>query len=585
MNANRVTSALQAQIPATVKTDLEKSNVRLVWATDFGVKTDGSDNADALWQLGQFISGATEPLYVIFPRGVSRVGSQEIAGAAGKGYSWRPTYFNRPWADPADCGWFSVHRTENDITLDMRGWTLKMNDGMRQGSFDPVTGEAWHPASLPFYDYDYQASHGILVKFYRAPGLKVIGGTIDGNIPGCIWGGKFGDDGWQVPSFNLWINQCRGIRLDDTRIDSSPVDGIYISNGVDEGAISPLSDYTASFFNNVVVTNAGRNCWSYTGGHDDVFSHCIGQRAGKCATGIGTHFSSPQAAIDIESEAGAIARLTFGNCKFTDGGLAGIQLYGPVRDISDIRINGGIIHAPSGGLALHNTARNIYLREVKVIGSVSTPTGEKINALSMENCEIYNRVGNVWVTDFHLYGVFQKFIGCDIHYEIPPGDVTSPIMNMTGNPFIGFGGSLSQFKRVTLFIAGDSARQTVQLGAVSGFRDASIFISAGITGTNPITLYMTESSPDTYGFVTNSPLINFGGAMVKRPDAYIWFDATAGIYANPIYPSIDNHIPLGRSGQEFTQLFVNKGVQMRSADGSKWLLGVNNGGALTVTRQ
>ncbi|KTH84515.1 phage tail fiber protein [Enterobacter hormaechei] len=369
----------QSQLVETVKLALDKINVRLIYASDFGVKTDGSDNADALWNLGQFISNATVPLYVIFPKGVSLVGSQEFAGATGKGYSYRPSYFSRAWGDASDRGWFSIHRTNNDITLDMSGWTLKINNGMKQGSFDPVTGAVYNPASLPFYNYDYQAGHGFIFKAYKAPNLKLIGGKIDGNIPGASWGGKFGDDGYQVPSYNVWINECAGIDVNSLVSDSSPVDCIYINNGIDTGAISPLSSYMSSRFNRVIATNAGRNCWSYTGGHDDVFNDCIGTNAGSTASGISTHFSSPQASIDIESEAGAIARLTFNNCKFTYGGLAGMQTYGPDKDINDIRVNGGILHALSGGNALHNTTRNTYLRDVKIIGSivsvVSAPSG------------------------------------------------------------------------------------------------------------------------------------------------------------------------------------------------------------------
>ncbi len=573
----------QSGVLETVQAALDKINVRVIYAADFGVKTDETDNADALWELGQFISKATEPLYVIFPRGVSLVGSQEFAGAAGKGFSYRPSYFSRPWGDPSDRGWFSVHRTDNDITLDMTGWTLKINDGMKQGSFDPVTGGVYNPSSLPFYTYDYQAGHGFIIKLYKSPNIKLIGGKVDGNIPGCAWGGKFGDDGYQVPSYNIWINECSGINVDGLVSDSSPVDCIYINNGVDTGAISPLSDYTSSVFNNVIATNAGRNCWSYTGGHDDVFNNCIGYSAGKTAAGITTHYSAPQAAIDIESEAGAIARLNFNNCKFTNGGLAGVQIYGPERDISDIRINGGIIHALSGGNALHNTNRNTYVTGAKIIGSIATPTDTKTNAISMENCEIYNRVGNTYTTDFHINGVFQRFIGCDIHYEIPTTNVTTPVINMTGNPLVGFGGSMSQFKRVTLFLSGNTANQTVQIGAVRGFRDASIFVSSDATGTNPITIYMNESSPDTFGYSTNSSIVNFGGSMEKRPDANIWFDTLMGVYANNIYPSIDNKMSLGKSGQEFSRLFVNSGMQVRSSDGRKWLIGVNTSGAITVT--
>jgi hypothetical protein len=130
----------QSKIVETLKIALDKINARLIYAVDFGVKTDGSDNADALWELGQFISNATEPLYVIFPHGTSLVGSQEFAGVYGLGYSYRPSYQSRLWSDPSAMGWFSVSQTSQKIILDMSGWTLKLNDGLKVGAYNPATG-------------------------------------------------------------------------------------------------------------------------------------------------------------------------------------------------------------------------------------------------------------------------------------------------------------------------------------------------------------------------------------------------------------------------------------------------------------
>ncbi|WP_431296063.1 hypothetical protein [Rahnella sp. PAMC 25559] len=345
----------------------------------------------------------------------------------------------------------------------------------------------------------------------------------------------------------------------------------------------PGSIQTSSTFNKVVATNAGRNCWSYTGGHDDVFNDCIGNKAGVNASGIGSHYSSPQAAIDIESEAGTIARLNFNDCKFTYGGLAGVQIFGPDRDISDIHINGGIAHANSGGNAIHNTCRNTYLDGVKIIGSVATPTDSKTRAISMRKCEIYNRVGNTYTADFHVNGVFQEFVDCDIHYEIPTTNVSTPVINMTGNPGIGFGGSMSRFNGVTFYVSGNSANQLVQFGSVQFFRDANIFVNSDMSGANPVIMYMTSSSPDSFGYATNSSLVNFGGSMEKRPDANIWYDTFSGMLVNMILPTIDNKISLGKTGQEFSKVIVNSGVQMRSPSSQKWLVSVSNAGVVTAT--
>ncbi|WP_394515391.1 hypothetical protein [Pantoea sp. SGAir0215] len=315
----------------------------------------------------------------------------------------------------------------------MSGSTLKSNSWMKQGSFDPVTGAAYNPASMPFYNTDCQARHGFIMNFYKATKLEVIKGKIDGNMSVAVWGGNYVDDGYQVPSYNLWVNECNGIRMDGLLSDSSPVDGFYINNGVDTSAISPLSNYNQSVFSNMVSTNCGRNCWSYTGGHDDIFINPTGYGVGNLAYGIGSHFSAPHAEVDIESEAGAIVRLKVHNPEFTFGGLAGVQIYSPNNNINDISFDGGIIHSPTGGLALNNTSRKVAFRKAQFIGSVSSPTGSATKALTLEDCEIYNRVDNDYVTDFGVKGVFQTVIDVDIHYEIPNSTVSAVVIYMNDN--------------------------------------------------------------------------------------------------------------------------------------------------------
>lgn len=199
-------------VSETVKLALDKINIRIIFAEDFGVKTDSSDNAEALWALGQYLSSSTEPLYVVFPSGVSLVGSQQLAGASGLGYSYRPSYQSRSWSDPSAMGWFSVAQTNQKIILDMSGWTLKLNDGLKVGAYDPVTGNPASDVVSETPDANYLASTGYLIKIYLAPNVEIKNGTTDGNLVNLQWGGKYGNTGYQVPAYNMWVNQSEGFR-------------------------------------------------------------------------------------------------------------------------------------------------------------------------------------------------------------------------------------------------------------------------------------------------------------------------------------------------------------------------------------
>ena len=152
----------------------------------------------------------------------------------------------------------------------MTGWTLKINDGMKQGSFGPTTGAAYSPSSLPFYNYDFQAGHGFLIKLYKAPNVKIFMGKLDGNIPASVWG-RFGDDGYQVPSYNLWVKQSSVVEIKKLKSTSSPTDCIYIGESPD--FISNfLLDYPRTIIENCTFSNAGRNVMTYTGGYGAIIS-------------------------------------------------------------------------------------------------------------------------------------------------------------------------------------------------------------------------------------------------------------------------------------------------------------------------
>lgn len=576
----------QSGVLETVQAALDKINVRVIYAADFGVKTDETDNADALWELGQFISKATEPLYVIFPRGVSLVGSQEFAGAAGKGFSYRPSYFSRPWGDPSDRGWFSVHRTDNDITLDMTGWTLKINDGMKQGSFDPVTGGVYNPSSLPFTNMDYQADSGFMVKIYRAPNVKIIRGVLDGNLVGSAWGGNFGDHGYQVYSYNIWFNESAGVKVSGLRSGNSVNDAIYINENANA---APITDdlYTRfSVFEDVEVHDCGRNMISYTSGNGTKFIRLSAWRAGNNATGINGKGSRPMSCVDVESESGSVSNLKFTDCRLMYGGDRAMDIHVASGDINNVTIENSILHCESGPYAFYNDARNIYVSNCVIYGAASLASASRLNPISIKGTKFYNRINNRYISGFEISGTVIHFDDNEIYYEIQPSTpITRPILNISAfEQATGGLGNKSSCNNLYINLSGVADNfQIPQIGGVQFIRGCKVHVDCTTTGKNLI-LYMSGCTASPLGLSTTSAKFNFGGAMEKVAGIEVYYDNSVPVgMAGSLTPAANNIQTLGIRGMEYKAIYSSDGLYCRSPNGTLFKISVSDTGSVTST--
>ena len=159
---------------STVSGAIDLLTSKKVYAADFGVKADGSDDTAALQALSVAVSAMTDPVVeVVFPQGVSRVGYQDQAPTTTSGYSFRPGYV----ATNGNVGWFFVNGRSGTTIINARGWTIKLNDGMKHGAFDPSTGLA-HASTSPFRDSNYYAYAGNLVAFKGCEHVIRIGLTV-----------------------------------------------------------------------------------------------------------------------------------------------------------------------------------------------------------------------------------------------------------------------------------------------------------------------------------------------------------------------------------------------------------------------
>lgn len=574
-------------VSETVKLALDKFNIRVIFAEDFGVKTDSSDNADALWALGQYLSSSTEPLYVVFPSGVSLVGSQQLAGASGLGYSYRPSYQSRSWSDPSAMGWFSVSQTNQKIILDMSGWTLKLNDGLKVGAYDPVTGNPAPDVVSETPDVNYLASTGYLIKIYLAPNVEIKNGATDGNLVNLQWGGKYGNTGYQVPAYNMWVNQSEGFQIARHTFKNSAVDGLYMQA---TGERSFLDIIPNTVVDTCVFQDCGRNCYSLTGGANIDIINPIITRSGHLANGIGTHFSGPEAGIDIEAEGGNPYNIRVINPKIVNTGKCAFQTVSVLGTVNDILVVGGVLHSmhSEGAVSNAGNARNIKFVGTTIIGSIidtGSPAAMGFECYSFIDCDLQNRYANDYADKYRLNFKVKEFKGNTITFGIPPTiNTTHATIDIHDQDDVAYGLYAERFKENRLIVYGDASKVTFAngLGGLTNFKNAELYVASdGLTG-GALKLLVDTSTAAMNGLSTNTANFNFGVTMDKDVGKNVWYARKANRVAGVLTPVADNVQNLGSVDGRFNTVYASGGVIVRDVGDSTFKRIRANNGVLEV---
>ncbi|EHJ9376288.1 hypothetical protein KB816_003003 [Salmonella enterica] len=568
----------------TVAELIDDLNYNLVYAVDFGVKVDDSDNADALFALGEYLSSLTVPTKVIFPRGVSLVGSQEFAAASGKGYSYRPAYFQRNWSDLSSAGWFSIHETNANIVLDLRGWTLKINSGMKLGSYDPITGDIAADQISETPNNDYLASHGYLIKIFKAPNVEIIDGTTDGNISGAVWGGKYGNTGYQIPCYNMWINQSPGVTVSKHKFLNSPVDGLYHQS---TGDFSYVDIVTKTQILDCYWDSCGRNCYSLTGGANIEIINPVITRSGNKAVGIGSHYSGPEAGIDIEAEGGNPYNIRIVNPKIVNTGKCAFQTVSVPGTVNDIEVHGGVLHSlhSEGAISNAGNARNLRFYGTTIIGGIidtGSPAAMALDCFTFVDCTMQNRYGNDYVDTYKLNFRVKEFRGNSIIFAIPPTvNVTSATINIQDQDGVSKGLYAERFKENRLTVYGDASKITFAngLGGINFFKNAELFVdSEGLTG-GSTKILVDSSSAGFNGLSTNSTNFNFGVTMNQDVGKNIWYAVKETRVAGNILASTDARQQIGSPDGRFSTAYLDLGWIGKdvSVPSNHYRVRINNG--------
>jgi polygalacturonase len=303
-------------VATNVQTKLRES----VSVKDFGAVGDGVTNDTTAFQLASNYINAQDGGKLIIPPGTYIVGKQDFAGAFGLGYAYRPQQI------------IYIQGCTRPVVIESQGAKLRLADGLKFGSFNPVTGAVYNTPVTPLLDPDYKGQTGIMIQFYQNANVTLTGGIeLDGNIANQIVGGSWGDAGRQLIDYGVWAYNNDICNINNVWSHHHCLDGMasgYDGLITEAGVMKPLT------LINCVFENNARQGWSMTGGRGVTAIGCKFNNTGKDIP----FTSAPGAGCDIEAEGGWIRDVTFIDCEFSNNtGVGLIAGSGDTAGVTAIR--------------------------------------------------------------------------------------------------------------------------------------------------------------------------------------------------------------------------------------------------------
>jgi hypothetical protein len=259
----------------------------------FGAKGDGKTSDQAAFKMAsEFFNKRGGNGKLIIPKGIYLVGNQVFTG----GQLNKPAYLGEDVLHFTNIKNFTIKGSDDAI--------LKYINGVRIGTFSPKTGEVYNHGNTTFTDRTYAAIPGMCIIIENGQNIQISNLTLDGNSKNMIVGGIYGDKGWQLPHYGIFIMNSRNVMVNTINAHHFGLDGICVSNKV---ATSPDS---ISITNSTFEYNS-RQGLSWVGGNQLYVKNCKFNH-----TGRGKFYSSPGAGLDIEGEVGPIRNGVFDHCEF-----------------------------------------------------------------------------------------------------------------------------------------------------------------------------------------------------------------------------------------------------------------------------
>lgn len=576
---------------ATVEGAIDRINAKIVYASIYGVVADGvTDDTDALQALSVAVSAMTDPVVIVeFPKGISLVGRQTQAPNATSGYSFRPSYLS-----VGNFGWFYINNRAGKTIVNAYGYTIKLNPGMKHGAFDPVTG-ASYATTYPFYNTNYQASVGHCAAFKLNEDITVNGLKTDGNAANMVWGGGYGDTGWQCIGFGVWAAANKIQTFNDVEAFNAVLDAFYFST---EGSWSPslTGKQRSVTMNRCIGRDSRRQGITIAGGQNFVFEQCQFYSIGRKATGAGSYYSAPEACMDIETESGAAYDIVANNCQFIDGRYT-VVAASFINPAARAKFNGCLLRTNSDVAQVYTTLGGVLFENCIIEGSgLDLRDTTSSLEVGLRRCLIRNHISGTTATFCRWVGNVGIVEDCTFDIVANTGMSSAGIFALTAGdvsatptyPQKGF------FRYCRINITGNQdvitpqANGRINLGTIQFFYDMDVrFTASGATGSVVMDMDTGGSLVSQRGItVDNTKVVDRAtGTSIAMPAGGYHFPRTCSFAANAVGPVADNVTALGSSTRTFAELYMgtNGGVRMKSPNGTVYRLTVSNAGALVIT--
>ncbi|WP_300598769.1 right-handed parallel beta-helix repeat-containing protein [Niabella sp.] len=258
----------------------------------FGARGDGRTNDHAAFQkAAAFFNERGGNGKLKISKGIYLVGNQIIDNGKNEQFNWK--------------GQDVLHFTNvRNFTIEgSSGAVLRYRDAMKYGSFDPASG---HPrkGNGYFVDSRWAASLGHCIFIDKSQNIAVKDIELDGNNDKIILGGGYGDVGYQLPHYGIFIQNSKGITIQNVNSHHFGLDGICVAN-IKTGTADNIKILDSKFNYNA------RQGFSWIGGNGVYARNCQFNHTGK-----GKFYSPPGAGLDIEAEYGPNQNGVFENCEF-----------------------------------------------------------------------------------------------------------------------------------------------------------------------------------------------------------------------------------------------------------------------------
>lgn len=396
----------------------------------WGAKGDGVTNDNASFKaLAAYVQAVGGGHIVISP-GTYILGKQTFAGQTGLSYSYK--------ADTM----LEFDNLTKPLMIEGKGAIMKLDSGLKYGSFDPVTGLAYVPV-MPFLDNDYKADLGFMIRVYNSPQVVIRDIELDGNDTGMTIGGEWGDVGTQIGSYGIQIRGVDNCVCENINTHHHCLDGISVGYyGLTE--TSPLYPTKLS---NVVSEYNGRLGFSWVGGKQLMVENCRFSYTGKSVMQ-----TSPGAGVDIEAESSICRNGIFVNCEMSHN-------------------TGAAMVADSGDSA------DIEFQLCKFIGSTNISLWPQKPRMVFRDCLIVGEILSFY-SDYPNNAEAPKFYNCTISDEAK----YSASVSVTGAALINANSAYGALFQDCSIIS-ERSRPVYATGEVV-FRDCKIVFKAGTENIN-----------------------------------------------------------------------------------------------------